>query len=216
MRGSNFEPGEAESTHVTAYVRPTTLLEPIDSRLATLHTLAKDDVIDGLSVELWPGKVSLSGETVYSEALDAFDRFDQWADENGVSIRPPFVVQSTTSELRGETHRILRTPVMCLALTVDGDLAGVFPHTDGETEYVTTEAIAALKADALLVERSGVATGAKLPADETTCPQCDGRLVVVQGVALCHDCAWHNWENVTGERDDRLARRLRLEPTLES
>lgn len=201
---------EEGSIEVTAYVRPTLLLEPMDAKLETLRTLAAEDIVDALAVEHWPGKVPLSAGTVYDGALDAFDRFERWADANGASIRPPFTVRAVTSEFREETYSVVRTPIMCLEVDVDGELAGVFPHTRDGTEHDVTEAIAALRANSLLVAGSTDVDVERFGS----CPRCEGGLVRVQGVELCHDCAWSNWDDVVGAEDEQVAleRRSSLVP----
>ena len=177
---------------VSAFVRPTMLLEPMDSKLETLYALEEEGTIDHLSVRAWPEKIPDSPDAVYSDAFDVFELFETWADATGVSIRPPFDVQTTDSAFRGDTRSILRTPVMALAVAIDDNLYGVFPHTDGDTHFRVTEAMAALKAGALPIRRADTesAGGTRM------CPECGGELVNVQGVEVCHDCAWNDWTAV--------------------
>jgi hypothetical protein len=191
-----FELDGSKRVTVSAYVRPALLLDPIDSKLATLQSLDEDDTIADLEVNMWPRKVPLHQETLHTDVFDTFQRFEEWTEMNGVTIRPPFMVETTSSELRDRTQSILRTPSMCLAISVDDKLVGVFPHTDGGTEYGLTEAIAALKTDELFT--GGALTEMVSTAIHDSCPDCGGTLVNVQGVELCHDCAWNDWEDVAG------------------
>lgn len=186
---------EDTAVTVNTYVRPTLLLEPMDAKLATLQTLEEDDIVDAVEIDSWPGKVTLARETGYDSVVSLFDRFERWAEDADVSICPPFEMTATTSEFREETRRILRTPIMCIAISVDETLAGVFPHTDGDTEYGVTEAIAALRTGSL-AER--LSPGIVEATTYETCPDCAGQLVDIHGVQLCHDCAWTNWDDVAG------------------
>jgi hypothetical protein len=187
---------ETGAVTVSAFVRPTMLLEPMDAKLATLYSLREEGVIDDLTVRAWPEKVPESPGTPYSDAFDVFELFETWAEATGVSVRPPFDVERTESAFRGGSRAILRTPVMSLAVSVDDKLCGVFPHTDGDTHYRVTEAIAALKADSLPLTPADTDTA----SEPGTCPDCGGELVNVQGIRVCHDCAWNDWMDVGDER----------------
>ena len=191
--GDYFDFADGETIEVTAYVRPPLLLEPMDKKLETLRVLAEEAVIDSLTTEQWPGTVPLSTETIHSETLEVFYRFEQWAEVNEVSVCPPFAIQTTTSELRGETYRVLRTPAMCLEIVSDGDLSCVFPHVQGGNEYSVTTALAAIRANSLLTDPRQ--TDTELERYDC-CPRCEGKLVYVQGVVVCHDCVWDNWDTV--------------------
>lgn len=169
-----------------AYVRPELLLEPIDAKLETLETLEDEGVIDGLLLNYWSGEVELSPDPPHSEAVEVFERFERWAGVNEVSLRPPFTVRTRSSEITGDERTVLSTPVMCLAVYVDERLAGVYPHTDGDDHYSVAEAIAALRTGDVDVRIPDA--GGEAPAD--VCPDCEGALVNVQGLDVCHDCAW--------------------------
>lgn len=194
---THFELDGPEAVAVSVSVRPALLSEQTRSKIGTLRHLEEAGKIDQLTVNAWPGKVPVSHGGVQTDVYRTFERFEEWAEANGVSIRPPFEVETTASEIRERSRSVLRTPGVCLALSVENRLSGVFPHTESGTEYSVTEAIAALRADRLEWEGSFRALVAT--ATETTCPECEGRLVNVQGVDLCHDCGWHS----VGEGGDR-------------
>lgn len=159
------------------------VMEPVDAKLDTLRRLEAEGGIDDLSIHAWSAKVSLSsdGESMASEV---FEEIDEWARWNGVSVRPPFEVSTTTSAYTDRTDTILRTPVICLVVSVDDEIAGVFPHTYGETHYTVAEGIAALRTGDLVVDV------ADERAERTGCPNCEGDLVNVQGIVSCADCRW--------------------------
>ncbi|WP_310908821.1 HTH domain-containing protein [Natrinema sp. 1APR25-10V2] len=117
---------------VEVHVRPDELVEPIDTKIGTLRQLDAAGHIDNLSVHAWPGAITLTNQTPYSDAIDAFEQMEAWADEHGVSIQPPFNVRTTTSTFTDETQTTLRTPMMCLAVSAGEQLANVVPHFRGD------------------------------------------------------------------------------------
>lgn len=138
-----LDPDAQDSLTIRAYVRPSLLLDPVDGKIETLQALESSGVVDEVTVEAWPGTVPLGGEPTFLETIETFERFEEWADAAGASIRPPFTVRTTTSEFTGETKRVLHTPVICLAIDVNGQLANVVPHSDGDTHRSVTDALAA-------------------------------------------------------------------------
>lgn len=170
---------------VEAYVRPAQLLEPCDAKIGTLRRLESTDRIEELTLHTWPEKIALAEQTPYTEAVDAFERMKAWADEHDVDVQPPFSVRTTTSSYTGETRTVLRTPVMCLAVHVDGRLANVFPHSRGEDTYGVVDAIAALRTGEL--EMFTFDPG-RLAAPPDRCPACETLLTNVQGIGVCQNC----------------------------
>ena len=203
---------------VQVYVRPELLLEPVDSKIETLQTLEAEGVIDGLVLHYWPSKVELSADPPHSEAIDAYERFEMWADANDVEISPPFSVRTRSSEITGEERTVLSTPVVCLAIYEAGRLVGVYPHSDGDRTRSVGEAIAAIRTGQLPAKRPEPTAPAReptAPAREPTAParggtneasepgaltdsptgenqcsgpDCDGLLANVQGVLVCCEC----------------------------
>lgn len=171
---------------VAVYVRSQQLVEPINATINALHRLESAEHIDGLSQHTWPKTITLSEQTPHSDALDAFAQMEAWATEYGVSIRPPFSVRSM-STLTEETQTRLRTPVMCLAVYVDGQLANVFPHSQEGDQYSVTDAIAALRTNDLELFRLAPARNPVGPPPDR-CPACENSLTNVQGIGVCEDC----------------------------
>lgn len=99
--------------------------------LDRLSELRANDAIEGFDVETWPDEVTLGGETAHDDVVTTFGRFEDWASANGLDVEPPFEIR-TVSPLLGSSYRVLRLPVMTLAVHADGELAGVYPCTDGE------------------------------------------------------------------------------------
>lgn len=140
----------APHIHVSCYVRKSSLVAPVDSTLRTLERLEAEGIVDEFTVGAWPAEVDLEDPRPHGDVVDLFEAFDSWADQWTVSIRPPFSVETRHSEITDETRRVLLTPVQCLAVSVNGVLVEVFPHTadpagDGDT-YTVADALDLLEA----------------------------------------------------------------------
>lgn len=170
---------------IAVYIRPQQLPEPIGAKIDTLQGLESADQIDGLTQHTWPETVTLSERAPQSDAIDVFARMEAWAEECGVSIRPPFSIRTTSSTLTDETRTRLTTPVMCLAVYVDDQLANVFPHSRNGDQYSVTDAITALRTDDLELFTVDPDTSASPP---DRCPACRSRLTAVQGIGVCQGC----------------------------
>lgn len=172
---------------VTCYVRPSMLLEPVGSHIRTLREAERDGRIDALLMRSWPDRITLSADVPAGEALEAFERFTEWAYREGVDIEPAFTVQTRESTITGESRELLATPLCCLAIYVGNTLVGVYPHVDDGEPHGVTEAVAALRTGEF---RERAAT---LPVAATDgCPRCGGVLVNGQGLYGCpgDDCTW--------------------------
>ncbi|MHB9288494.1 HTH domain-containing protein [Halobacteriales archaeon Cl-PHB] len=120
--------------------RPTAVID----RLGALRSAGS---IADFAVETWPAEVRVEGETPSGQAIDAFERFEAWADANGLSIRPPFEVK-TVSPMVAPDRTVLRLPMLCLAVYEGSDLYGVYPCSDASTTYRITDCLEAYDADA--------------------------------------------------------------------
>ena len=180
-----------EDITVQVYVRPGLLLEPLDAKIVTLQRLEANGDIDGVTIQAWPDTVPLSDPTPYSEVVDIFDRFTQWAERHDVSITPPFGVRTQSTLASEMTRRVLTTPMMCIAVYGGRTLTAVYPHADGDDRYSVTDAIAALRAGQF--DRITPRPTVESPTPDTAvrpCPECTAPLVNVHGVYACRDCAW--------------------------
>ncbi|MFD1564940.1 HTH domain-containing protein [Haloarchaeobius amylolyticus] len=187
------------------HVRAPLLLEPIDEQIETLQACESEGAIDELLLRSWPQEVALTEESPYQEVIDNYERFAQWADERGVSVRPPFRERSTTSQVTGKTRERLVTPLLCLEVYADDELIGVFPHTDERTEetYTTDEAIATLRTGEVPEPLGSVTTDTRASATSNTCPDCGGSLVDGQGLFACSDCGWIGTITEAGRYESR-------------
>jgi hypothetical protein len=107
-----------------------------------LGRLRAEGVVGAFDIEYWPHEVSLAGDG-HPEVVATFERYEAWADRQGVSLRPAFEVRSV-SPLVGERRELLRLPMACLAVHEDGDLVGVFPCTDGRETWTVTDCLEAV------------------------------------------------------------------------
>ncbi|ADB63578.1 hypothetical protein Htur_4810 (plasmid) [Haloterrigena turkmenica DSM 5511] len=170
---------------VEAYVRPDGLVEPIDTKIDALHRLDAADHIDNLVIHAWPAAITLTDQPPYSNAIDAFQQMEMWAGEHGGSIQPPFSVRTSTSTFTNEIKTTLRTPMMCLAVYVEEQLASVFPHSRGDDHHGVMDAIAALRTDDLELFPYVPDSAAPPPSH---CPECSTQLTTVQGIGVCQCC----------------------------
>ncbi len=139
----HYDPDAAagEGVRLLLWLRPpvagvsTTLVD----RLARLQA---EGTIEGFDVECWPDEVSLSSDG-HPEVVGAFRRYERWAERNEVSLRPAFDVRSV-SPLIGAHRELLRLPAACLAAYENGDLARVFPCTDGDHTWTVEDCLDAL------------------------------------------------------------------------
>lgn len=111
----------------------------------TLRDLDANGRIDGYDVSTWPERATLSPGHPGVDVVDAYERFQSWASERGVSINPPFAVRTETRTLVGDEYAVLRTPTMCLAVYDGSRLAGVFPCVDDGTVHTVDDALETLE-----------------------------------------------------------------------
>lgn len=172
---------------VTCFVRPSLLLEPVDSHIRTLREAEADGQIDALLLRSWPGQITLSDTGPASEGVEAFEQFTEWAYVEGVDIQPPFDVRRRDSTITGESREILVTPLCCLAVYVDSTLVGVYPHLDEGEPRSVTDAVAAIRTGEFRERATDLPT-----ASTEDCPRCGEPVVNGQGVYGCPaaDCGW--------------------------
>jgi uncharacterized protein YciU (UPF0263 family) len=116
--------------------------------LTFLDRLESDGRIGSYETDIWPSRVCLSDDHPRhrSGVVDLFERFEEWAETVGVSIRPAFEVSTTTSIADEETEPVLKTPAMCLAIYDGPELRGVFPCSKGTENYDLSDGLRMLAA----------------------------------------------------------------------
>lgn len=136
---------------VDCYVRASAAQDPVDDVLDTVHEYADAGSVDELSVGVWPDRIRL-GDDDAGAVIDDYERFQSWADTDGVSLEPAFTRRTRTTLPRDDPDTFLVLPVVCLAVRVDGDLVTVAPHTTGTTTYTVADALSDVAA---LLDREG-------------------------------------------------------------
>lgn len=182
---------ELEETELTVvcYVRAPLVREPVEAKIETLRVCESEGYIDTFVLRSWPDKVTLREETSpHQEVIDVFKRFERWADNRGVTVRPPFEVRTATSPVTGKTKKVLVTPLISLALYHDEQLVGVFPHSGAEGTYTVPEAVTALQSGEFPTPLGG--SPAPEGTSSTECPACGGFLMNGQGLFACANCEW--------------------------
>lgn len=99
--------------------------------------------ISDFAIETWPEEVPMSQTGGHGEVLDTVEQYEQWANDHGLSLRPPLETR-TSSLLVGGSTEVLRLPMLAVAAYDDDELVGVYPCTDDGTTWSVTDFIDAL------------------------------------------------------------------------
>ena len=137
---------EPTDIRIECYVRAAPVGAPVDETIKTLREYDQRDVIEGLTVDVWPDEVALTGETKELALIEQYRRFQIWAEQAGVSLQPAFRIREQATLISDQPARTLVFPVVCLAIYADGELATVVPHRTDETTYTVEDALADLAA----------------------------------------------------------------------
>ncbi|MFC7045709.1 HTH domain-containing protein [Halobacteriaceae archaeon GCM10025711] len=97
----------------------------------------------GYNVESWPSRATLADEKL--PVVATFERFEDWADEEGVSIRPAFDVHTHHCGFTGDESEVLITPSICLAVRDEDELQGVYPCSEDGTVCTVDDVLASLE-----------------------------------------------------------------------
>lgn len=176
----------ATATTVVCHARTPLVFDPVEKRIERAQALEESGLVDDVVVRSWPDTVRLDDDGPHREVVEEFQRFEEWADGRGVTVRPPFETRTRASMVEEEGVDVLVTPVLCLAVYREERLVSVFPHSDGETTYSVERVLDRLEADQLPRPLRSIAD---VP-DVRTCPDCDAALVNGQGLFVCQNCAW--------------------------
>ncbi|MBV0901527.1 HTH domain-containing protein [Haloarcula salina] len=109
-----------------------------------LTELRAAGVLDDVEIQTWPEEIAVSEHSVHSDVLDTVERYETWASERGLSLRPPFETR-TSSLLVGGSKEVLRTPMLVAAAYEGDELLGVYPCTDGTSDWSITDFLDALE-----------------------------------------------------------------------
>ena len=143
----------AEAVSITLWTRRpvcgprTTVID----RLSAFDTAGR---IGEFAVETWPEEIVVDDGTGHADLLDRIDRFEQWATDNGLTLRPPFETR-TKSLLVGTSETVLKTPIISAAVYEGDELVGFYPCTDGEYTWTVMEYLDAFDREGDLPHESG-------------------------------------------------------------
>jgi hypothetical protein len=138
--------GSTAGTRVELYARsslPEVASRRRDAVAGRLEQLADGGHVDDVAIRTWDKKVPLSSGR---DELSAYDRFQDWADETGVSLEPFFDTRSCYSMESGERGEWLVLPALCLAVYRDGDLDAVYPHSTNDGSRSVLDCLHAIEA----------------------------------------------------------------------
>lgn len=139
------EDTEAAALEIDLWVRRP-VCGPRTTVIDRLGALRSSEQVAEFSVTTWPEEIPLSSDRE-ADLLDTIDRFEQWAADHGLSLRPPFETR-TASFLVGNSQEVLTTPMMLAVAYEDDDIAGIYPCTDGTKTWTIAEFLDGLEAGA--------------------------------------------------------------------
>lgn len=110
-----------------------------------LGSLAADGVVGSVEVRTWPARVSLrSGDR--DGVVAAFEAIEEWAEEEGVSVRPPFDVRERRSTILREQDDLLVTPTLCLTVWDGDDVLDAYPRCESDGAPTVEEGLRRVRA----------------------------------------------------------------------
>jgi len=134
MEGSAHE-GDVAVTLYTRSDLPGPSRRRADAVTAQLRTLA-DETVDAVDRRSWPKRVPV--DDCDAGVRNVYLAWTAWARDEGVRLQPFFATRECYSPAAEDYTDWLVVPAIAMAVRVDGDLAAVYPHEDGD-ETVTVE-----------------------------------------------------------------------------
>lgn len=107
--------------------------------LQRLESLADAGHVDRVSRQAWTHELTPDADDEWCEtARAAYSRFFSWARENGRTLEPAFRTRTVRTMVSDESYDVIRFPILCVAVYVDGSLVHVAPSTDTTTDSTDT------------------------------------------------------------------------------
>lgn len=142
---SNYKRGQPEESpiikvadrteivgEITVYLReapPEYVRERQQVVLDTFEKLEATAVLSDVTVVRWPKHVRVPTDRTDTNAGDTYQEF---VDAVGNESLEPFFKQKPAS---GRNQNVLVLPTICIALRIDGELSGLYPHWDDGTHH---------------------------------------------------------------------------------
>lgn len=103
--------------------------------LDRLERLQQDGRIEAITCTVWGDRICPETAPRITNGLNALrdiGRLQQWADRRDVSLTP-FFNERTVESMNDESYRVIVPPILCLAISKDDNLWGIFPSLkDGQ------------------------------------------------------------------------------------
>lgn len=149
------------SPRVELYVRSlasrTGRRERIIERLRDLEAAG---AVGSVEVTIWGEAVALSSPATETDRgrqlLDAVGRFQEWADDAGVSLDCVFRNCRTESTITGTTYATLRLPTAAMVEYDEGDIVAVTPHRRDRGVRTIEDRLERLTGETLSTDDPGV------------------------------------------------------------
>lgn len=94
-----------------------------------LNRLKQEGRIESISCTVWGNRIcpeTAPRVTDGRNLLHEISRLQRWADRHGVSLTP-FFNERTVESMDNESYRVIVPPILCLAISLDDELWGIFP-----------------------------------------------------------------------------------------
>lgn len=124
---------------------PPPALEQARSVEEELEALKTGGVVDTVQRQSWDKRVEVS--ECATPVRDRYLAFTEWAQNEGVSLRPFFQTRERYSSNRAGLEDWLVLPAMTLAIYEGETLSAVYPHTDGEATRTVEDGLRTLRSD---------------------------------------------------------------------
>lgn len=134
---------------------------PRTSVIDRLGSLRTRGVVANFTVTTWPEEIVLTGTNRQESLLETVERFEDWAADHGLSLRPPFETR-TASLLVGDSEEVLTTPMMLAVARHGEDIVGIYPCTDGTKTWTIGEFLDGIE--------NGVGEQTPRPSDSSVFP----------------------------------------------
>lgn len=100
-----------------------------------LERLQQDGRIEAITCTVWGDRICPETAPRVTNGLNALRdiaRLQQWADRRGVSLTP-FFNERAVEPMIDESYRVIVPPILCIAISKDDELWGIFPSVkDGQ------------------------------------------------------------------------------------
>jgi hypothetical protein len=137
---------------------PSGLNPPQTEVIDRLQALTEDGPIAELDVNVWGASMGMTQDGWDPvDTREQMAEFEQWATEQGYTLRPAFDWRAGESEGDGEAQRReIVTPLITLAIYSDDEetLQAVYPHVDGEEVRTIHDGVETLESLAGETEQS--------------------------------------------------------------